>query len=102
MHFLIVPIFGRIENDFGEIGADFAREDDGRELRGWMRIWAGRLRRPVGANNYSPLQSLFAPTIIIRPHNHHSPLRFGHRMYVAAVETVHAPSLQMPRDLLGL
>ena len=26
--------FWQVENDFGEIGADFAREDDGRESHG--------------------------------------------------------------------
>ncbi len=38
------------------------------------------MRRPVGANNYSPL-------------------RFGYRMYVASVETLRATSLQLSRDL---
>ncbi len=33
VHFLIMPIFGRIENDFGEIGKDFARDDIYRGLR---------------------------------------------------------------------
>ena len=33
VHFLIVPDFGRIENDFGEIGKDFARDDIDRGLR---------------------------------------------------------------------
>ena len=39
--FLIVPDFGRIEIDFGEIGEDFARDDIDRGLRGWTQICTG-------------------------------------------------------------
>lgn len=38
VHFLIVPDFGRIENDFGEIGEDFARDDIDRELCGYVQV----------------------------------------------------------------
>ena len=38
VHFLIMPIFGRIENHFGEIGEDFAHDDIDRELRGFRKF----------------------------------------------------------------
>lgn len=38
VHFLIMPIFGRIENDFGEIGEDLARDDNDRELCGYVQV----------------------------------------------------------------
>jgi hypothetical protein len=51
VHFLIVPDFGRIEIDFGEMWEDFSHDDFDRELRGWTRdsVAALRLQRNGGA-----------------------------------------------------
>ena len=51
VHFLIVPDFGRIENNFGEIGEVFSHDDFDHELCGGTRdpVAALRLQRNDGA-----------------------------------------------------